>query len=413
MKKNNKIILTKDWDDIFKKYNNFSNHAFPLFLFTHRLYSELAENKISDVLFMSREGQFLKILFEKYGKIRTELKLPMHDIKTHYFYGSRNSIMMASVKPIEEETFDMMFRFFRFFIRARGFLFSIGFSNEQIAEVANNFEGGMKALNKICFNFKTSKTLKKLKENPVFRRIYEENRQKQSHAFGEYMKTFNVDLNNGLTFVDIGYHGTMQDLIFKYFNEKVNMRGYFIKNRSKYHPNNLKFGLLGDNLNKPLFGSKINKYDTFNYEQILRADHGRCLGYQFNSNNSVEPIIDKDHNDVEIFEKYIKDLQLQIQDKFEMIARKVLTENADFEKICTLYFYYTVKNKTQEDYEWILNMQDCHHDDFGYVGYPGKAFARGLRKFVFKFKDKIFVINKNLYARKLKKLILKQIDKIN
>ena len=48
-------------------------------------------------------------------------------------------------------------------------------------------------------------------------------------------------------------------------------------------------------------------------------------------------------------------------------------------------------------------MQDCHHDDFGYVGYPGRAFARGLRKFVFKLKDKIFVCSKKAYINKLKK----------
>ena len=51
-------------------------------------------------------------------------------------------------------------------------------------------------------------------------------------------------------------------------------------------------------------------------------------------------------------------------------------------------------------------MQDCHHDDFGYVGYPGKAFARGLRKFVFKLKDKLFIIGKRSYARKLKRSIV-------
>jgi len=400
-----KIIINKEWDEIFNKYaeNNFSNHAFPLFLFTERLYNQLAETDCKDVLFMSREGQFLKVLFERYCQIRKELGLEVKDIKTHYFYGSRNSIMTASSKPIEEEDFDLMFRFFKYFIKPKGFLFSIGFSEKQIDEVRKSYG---KSLDKVCFNFKTSKALKKLKQNETFKRIYEENRTKQSVAFGEYMKTFNVDYaNNGLVFVDIGYHGTMQDLIFKFFNEKVNIKGYFIKNRSKQNPKNLKYGLLGDGLNKHLFGSKINKYDTFNYEQILRADHGRCLGYEFTTSNEVKPIIDTEHHDVEIYEKYIRTLQEQILDKFQLIAHKSLLSSCDIEKICTIYYYYTIKYKTKLDYEWILNMQDCHHDDFGYVGYPGKAFARGLRKFVFKLKDKLFILNKSGYAAKLKKSI--------
>ena len=400
----NKTIIDAEWDKIFNKYeeNNFSNHAFPLFLFTQRLYNELNLIGCKDVLFMSREGQFLKVLFEKYCQIRKELNLEVSDIKTQYFYGSRNSIMTASCKPIEKEDFSLMFRFFKYFIKPSGFLFSIGFSEEQIDEVRKTFG---KSLDKVCFNFKTSKALKKLKLNETFRKIYEENRNKHSSAFGEYMKTFNIDYNNdGLVFVDIGYHGTMQDLIFKFFDEKVKMKGYFIKNRSKQNPNNSKAGLLGDNLNKNLFGSVVNKYDTFNYEQILRADHGRCLGYEINSENQTQPMIDTKHSDVEIYDKYIKTLQTQILDKFELISRKSLQTECNIEKICTIYFYYLVKNKTKADYNWILDMQDCHHDDFGYVGYPGRAFARGLRKFVFKLKDKIFVLNKKPYINKLKKL---------
>ena len=403
MQKANKLIINPEWDEIFYKYenNNFSNHAFPLFLFTTRLYEQLAQEGCKDVLFMSREGQFLKRLFDRYVEIRKEFNQETSDIKTHYFYGSRNSIMTASAKPLEQEDFDMLLRFFKYFIKPRMFLFSIGFTNEQIDEVRQSFG---KSMDKMCINFKTSKSFKKLLQNEDFKRIYEDNRLKQSHAFGQYMKSFDVDFNNnGLTFVDIGYHGTMQDLIFKFFDEKVKMHGYFIKSRAKQHQDNAKTGLLGDNNNKELFGSKINKYDTFNYEQILRADHGRCLGYQVQDDNSAIPMIDTEHRDVEVFEKYIKTMQSQIFEKFELIARKSMTNDVDMAKICTIYFYYTVKNKTKADYQWILDMQDSHHDDFGYVGYPGKAFARWLRKFAFKLKDKIFIFNNKSYIKKLKK----------
>jgi predicted HAD superfamily hydrolase len=118
MSKKNKIIISPEWDNIFQihKENNFSNHAFPLYLFTERLYTQLIESDCKDILFMSREGQFLKKLFERYCGIRSELGLPVTNIKTHYFYGSRNSIMSASMKEIEKEDFNLMFRYFKWFI---------------------------------------------------------------------------------------------------------------------------------------------------------------------------------------------------------------------------------------------------------------------------------------------------------
>ena len=161
-----------------------------------------------------------------------------------------------------------------------------------------------------------------------------------------------------------------------------------------------------------MFGSRITKYDAFNYEQILRADHGRCLGYEVVDKNNAKPLIDQEHNDAEVFEKYVKEMQNQIFDKFELIAQKALSTDLDVPTICTVYFYHTVKNKTKTDYKWIIDMQDSHHDDFGYVGYPGRVFARWLRKFAFSFKDKMFICNNRCYARKLrKKLLTNQKDK--
>ncbi|MFQ6752073.1 MAG: hypothetical protein ACLRFL_00710 [Clostridia bacterium] len=402
---NDKNIL--DYDEIFKLYgeNNFSNHAFPLYLFITRLYEALKEKQCEDVLFMSREGQFLRKLFKKYHEIREDLGLEVIDIKTHYFYGSRNSIMMASAKPIETEDFDHLLRSFKYFIKPKMFLFSIGFTDNQIDEVRKSFG---KSMDKLCFNFKTSKIFKRLKQNEVFRQIYEDNRQRQSKSFGQYMKAFNIDFEEkGLVFVDIGYHGTMQDLIYKFFDAKVKITGYFIKNRAISSENNKKIGLLSDRNNKDLFGTKINKHDAYNYEQILRADHGRCLGYEFVDDYIATPLLDQDHDDVAIYEKYVRSLQSHILEKFEKIARVCLAKNIDVATLSTIYYYETIRNKSNADYEWILDMQECHHDDFGYVGYPGKAFSRGLKKFAFKIKDKLFICNNKGYVKKLKKNMIK------
>jgi hypothetical protein len=198
----------------------------------------------------------------------------------------------------------------------------------------------------------------------------------------------------------------MQDLIFKFFDKQVTINGYFLKSRAKQTEKNTKTGLLGDIANKKLEGSRINKYDSFNYEQILRADHGRCLGYEVGDDNVSRPLIDMEHNDKEVFDKYIKTLQEQMLEKFELIAKLDMGGNYNTTNICTAYFYYLVKNKSKSDYDWILAMQNNHHDDFGYVGYPGRAFAMWLRRFAFTTKDKIFVCKNRCYVNKLRKNII-------
>ncbi|MGN0798575.1 MAG: hypothetical protein ACI4L7_03340 [Christensenellales bacterium] len=400
----NNTILCK-YDEIFDCYgeNNLTNFAFPLYLFTMRLYDCLEKTDTHDVLFMSREGQFLKKLFERYCEIRKELNKDVANIRTHYFYGSRNSVFTASTKPLQEEHFDYLFRFFNYFMNARKFLISIGFSKEQVEQVKQSF--GDK-LDKTCFNLKKSKIFKELRENKDFVEIYESNRKLQSQSFDLYMKSFGVDYKkDGLVFVDIGYHGTMQDLIFKFFDNKVKICGYFLKSRAEQNLDNQKFGLLGDSNNKKLFGSKITKYDSFNYEQILRADHGRCLGYSV-ENDSVNPILDVADDKI-VYDKYVKDLQDKIFEKFEKIAYQSLNQdNKNIPEICVVYYYNTIKNKQNKDYKWLLDMEDNHHDDFGYVGYPGKVVARSIRKFAFKLKDKFFVLKNKHYIKKLKKYLI-------
>ncbi len=400
-------IINNKWDKIFyqHKENNFSNHAFPLFLFTKRLYEKLEELKCKDILFMSREGQFLKKLFESFCKIKKQNGQKVWNVKTHYFYGSRNSIMTACVDDLEKENFESLFRFFSIFMSPKSFMYSIGFSDEQIARVEKTFG---KQINKKSLNFKKSGLFKKLKENKEFVKIYNNNRKKQSKALKEYFKTFNIDYKkDGLFFVDIGYHGTMQDLIFKFFKGKIDITGFFIKSRAEQNPKNKKFGLLSDKNNKSLFGSKITKYDSFNYEQILRADHGRCLGYNTTSEKLGQPIIDEGQTDKNIFDKYVKKMQDEIFEKFEEITKVYFEDKKEITKLCVIYYFYLVKSKSKADYNWILDMQDCHKDDFGFVGYPGKVFGRGIRRFAFKLKDKIFILKNKGYIKKLTKEFLK------
>ena len=395
-------IINQNWDTIFNEYGdryNLSNYAFPLYLFTTRLYESLRQNHQHDVLFMAREGQFLKELFDQYLTMRQELGNDCAPIKTHYFYGSRNSVMAASMKNIDQEDFAFLFRSFGF-MTTKSFLTSIGFNHDQIDQVTQAFG---KKINKFHLQYRTSRTFRQLKQLPIFREIYENNRQKQAAALQVYIDSFGLNYQqNGLVFVDIGYHGTMQDLLYKFFDGKVNLTGYYIKMRAKSMPHNQKFGLLSDKNNRALFGNAINQYDAYHYEQILRADHGRCLGYQI-VDGQAQPILDETGDDAVVFTQHVKIIHDQIMDKFQKIAAQALTTNQDISALCLVYYFYQIKRKSKTDYAWLLGMEDNHHDEFGFVGYPGRIIGQGLRRFVGRVRDRLFIFKRRRFIKKLQR----------
>ena len=136
-------------------------------------------------------------------------------------------------------------------------------------------------------------------------------------------------------------------------------------------------------------GSKIHQYDAYNYEQILRADHGRCLGYELTKNGTAKAMLDTEHDDAAIFEKYVRKLQSDILTKFDKIAELNLANNSNIDSIATIYYFKTIKNKTNADFKWILDMQDCHHDDFGYV-LPWQSFRPKTQKICLQNQRQLF-----------------------
>ena len=392
-----KKIKTKDWNDIFYDHKGeytMSNFAFPLYIFTKRLYASLKAQGVRDVLFLSREGQFLKKLFDSYQQINGYPQPA--SIKSHYFYGSRNSIMAASLKPLDREDFHFLFRYFKV-MSMESFLTSIGFSKAQTECVCKSFP---KTSGMLHLNFAISPAFHKLKENPDFVKFYEENRIAQSKALEAYLNSFGIDFaKDGMTVVDIGYHGTMQDLLNKYFDGKVKLRGFYIKNRVESSEGNKKTGLLADVQNKELEDSKITSYGAFHYEQILKADHGRCTGYS----PEGTPILDQSGDDKQIYDTFARDLQNQIFEKFLQIARKDGSEHSFTCRIAAQAYIQMIRQKSHRDRELFYNMLYAHHDDFGVVGYSAHPFSKEFIQFFFKAEDRLF-LDKHPHLRKNKTL---------
>lgn len=374
--------------DCFDKYGkdlNFSNHAFPLFLFTKRLYQQLKKENVKDIFFLSREGQFLKKLFDIYVECLKKKGIESN-FNTHYLYASRNSILNASLNPIDNEDFYCLFRSSKS-MSVKKFLLTLGFSDSQLQEVKETYPFDME---KRIKNFNKSKQFKELKKNETFRTIYKQNSAEQRNSLKVYLDSFNVDFEkDGFYIVDIGWKGTMQDLFQKFFDNKIVIKGYFVGSCKK--TKSYKYGLLYDRNNRKQYGNTVHRHIIYNYEQICRADHNRCDGYSI-VDGKPKVILDSKLNDAKIYHEVSEPLQSQILEKFKVLAKLDYYNLSNIDVVATKMFYKLIQKKSNEDWHWLDKSQNTHHDNFGDVRYPFKAFSFVLRKIGFGLLDAMFLL---------------------
>ncbi len=380
------------------KYN-FSDHAFPLYLFTKRLYSALTSEGVRNVFFLSREGQFLKKLFDIYCRVLDEKYGIETNIKTHYLYASRNSILSAGLNDLTKENFYYLFRASSA-MSIRKFLLTLAFTDDEIEDIKCSM--GID-IDKKVMRFNKSKYFLKLKSDATFFALYEKKRIERRTALSMYMDSFGVNFQkDGFTIVDIGWNGTMQNLFNKFFNGTVKIKGYYVGNKRADTSDSEQIGLLYDKNNSHLFGNDINRHTIYNYEQICRADHNRCDSYKIIC-GKAQVILDERLNDVEIYKNLTKPLQDEILDKFKKIALLDYANLSNIDVYATIKYYNLVKNKTEADWLWLFASQDSHQDNFGDVRYPFKVVTQNVRRFAFKLLDLLFIVTKAFKVHYLKK----------
>ena len=93
--------LKKQLDLIYKDKKILDNYSFTLFYFIKSLYDNCLMNGTSNIFFLSREGKFLKRLYEMYADTMGDEK----SAKTHYLYVSRKSVSLSCMNCLEEESF--------------------------------------------------------------------------------------------------------------------------------------------------------------------------------------------------------------------------------------------------------------------------------------------------------------------
>lgn len=347
-----------------------------LYLFINNLTLKLIENKCKNVFFLSREGEFLKTLFDQYVNYKNIA------IKSHYFLASRRSTFLPSLNKLNEENFEVLFRQY-INISPVEFLLNLNFSNIQIEELTKGFHFNF---DKRINDFPNSLEFKELLKNKKFYEFYENNRIEQTLNITKYLMNFNINVDE-IHIVDIGWKGSIQDNLAKIF-KKSQIFGYYLglNLSGSSLSNNIKYGILFDTINS---WNKNSKNSFFNectsiFEVILSASHGSAKEYTKEGNINLL------NNDFELnlFKDKIFPLQNQILE-----YNKLLTCFFDFyypniknieKQIANIYanFIFTPSNTQFTIYNNLKHIESFGVHEVTTFEYKKTTFIKSLYEFL-------------------------------
>lgn len=317
-KKNAMISLLRNASDDKHVLNGYST---VFFLFAARLFDIAKKDKAKCLFFCSREGQFLKRIFDSYQQITQSIR----PIRTEYLYVSRRATFLASLAPCPEETFQRLFLNFSS-CNIVDFLDNLSFHGNEIDSLLETTETSKDTM---AFPRGTDSRFDAFLSSDSFVRQYEAKRIAAKTNLKHYLKQHDCD--KAVFMVDIGWRGSIQDNIFHAMDREITTCGYYfgLKDATSTE-NNRKHGLIFDNIQRP------KSYDlfSFNYpdlEIICSADHGPVEEYVPNNAGVVIPVIKQDPKELLVFD-YIKTNQESLFRQIEAIINAFDNSIYDWER---------------------------------------------------------------------------------
>ena len=295
-----------------------SDNLFDLYLpevvyFISKLHKKLVQSNTKHILFCSREGQFLKKLFDLYQTNYNFLPY----ISSDYFYVSRKSTLYPSFKPLMDENFDILFRQYKE-LSLENFLLTLGFSDNEIIEIAEQLN-----VESSDFITASSQILFDLKRNHYFTEKFEVRRIAESTLFLQYVESLNLDLKNkSMAICDIGWKGTIQDNIQSALGKEIDVEGFYLGLDFSYYSStkfDRKEGILFTDFPRQSRFYKLFNYKSLFYERIFVADHGPVIGY-LESTSTSKPKLDTNPEHIKLF-LIAKKLQAELLEAFNSILK--------------------------------------------------------------------------------------------
>jgi HAD superfamily hydrolase (TIGR01549 family) len=379
-------------NEIIKAENKllFVDTIYSLYNFIEKLYFKLLEDNAKDVIFFSREGEYLKKLFDEYQKTIFSRK-----IKSHYILVSRRSTYLPSLNKLKDEKFTTLFKQYNS-ISLVEFLKSLNFNTQEIEELKNSLNIKTNFSKRIN-NFKISSVLKKLKNNKQFIMLYEEKRKTQNQMFKKYIKTLNLVDSKNIHVVDVGWKGSIQNNIQNIMKE-TKIKGYYL-GISVYDTSNLenKEGLLFHNY--PYYTKNFSLFNENRplYEIILGASHGSAECY-YEEAGIVKTQTYHKKEEQDLFNNTISPIQDEMFEKFIEIKLTLQNRIYDFNKIEKIFnkqHYKMLFLAKKKDFEFFNNIY--HYENFGFFSFT-KFDDKKKLPFVRKIKEYLkYFLRHNIY----------------
>ena len=329
-------------------------------IFLDRLHHLAVKNNANMLLFCSREGQNLKYLYDSY----LSTLYPYSTIKTKYIYVSRRSTLIASLSDIDHENFDRIFRQYKE-ILVCDFLQSLNFKAEEIYKILIISKLDLDSLLTFRDNYRL---IEILKDNNLFRKLYESKRVDQKRLLTKYINLLS-DGSKTIHIVDIGWKGTIQDNLFSALDKERNFQGYYfgLTKGANIENGNKKTGLMFDEI-KNLRDSNLFIYNYIHLEKIFSADHNSVL-YYCEEDNQVKPKLSDDSRDIEIY-NYVKCDQ-KIMNKSIQKFMKIFIHSkwiiADFDKILEKKYLKFLTVILPKKTELVCNFRSKFRENFGNI----------------------------------------------
>lgn len=286
----------------------FVNYVFSIYVFCKKLHLELLKDGHHTVYFFSREGQFLKKIFDQFLQTSGE-----NAIETKYMYVSRQSTYLPSLSMLKDEKFELLQKQFTT-LSLSDFLKSINIF-ESVCSFTNlkekyDFEQKEEA-------FFDSNKFKEFCEEKDFAHIYEQERKKARKEIGCYLESIGINRSkDSIAIVDIGWKGSIQDNIYKIFDHQINIVGYYygITGNVDISENNIKKGLVFSDIPYESKDYGIYKINYRMLERVLYASHGSCIGYK-----DSHPLLDEVSREEAELYKFVS----QVQEKMLLQCEKI------------------------------------------------------------------------------------------
>ncbi len=317
--KNDFNLVLKDIEKTCKKSDfPYSQYIIFFTIFIERLYKEASKKQIKNIFFLAREGHFLKKMFDYYQANNSLFET--QKINTHYFKISRQSAMQFALKELEQEKFKYLEEKYGN-MSLRMFLQNFLFSNSKIAEIVEETKLDE---NEIIKQFVASESMTVLRGSTCFKKYYEENRVAQKEYFNAYFNSFNVDIEKeGITVVDVGWGGSMQQWLNEYFNKTVSVTGYYLGLKKVYDitDQTKRFGLNFSIYPNESYSDTLLMANSQLYEQLLSAPHGSTLGYTSKENNYT--IEYHQENEKYVYDNYFSSTQDYMFSIYKLFLEKL------------------------------------------------------------------------------------------